>query len=213
MFLCPDEQSVTGCGVGGEGALFEIIPGQRLEMPACLDDGAEAVFVLKIDLAIGVKRRCGVAAAETLRPVNAAGAAVEATGYAVVGYEVELLANQERRRRVRRRTVRPPCHMGFGHVALAVRPDGQQARRLVARADEEQSLPVHRARDNGVAVIADAPDFLAARRIVGVHGVAGWADNLLPAVHGNEEWRAEREALGGIDAALRLPAHAPGGGV
>src|SRR5262245_23033243 len=68
-----DEQGAVGDRVGGQGPLAERVAGQLLEGPPGLQDGADAVLGLEIQLAVGEDRRGGVAsAARALLPVFAA---------------------------------------------------------------------------------------------------------------------------------------------
>src|SRR5437879_514088 len=82
------------------------------------------------------------------------------------------LADKQGRRRVRRALARGPGDMRGRDIALAIGPNGEQGRRVVARAEEDEAMTVHRARNDGVAVVTDAPDFAPGLGIVADHRVA-----------------------------------------
>ena len=89
-------------------------------------------------------------------------AGVEARGDAGVGHEVQLVADEQRRRRQRRAAPQRPADMRLRHVASAVGPDGDDRRLEESGGDVDEPVAVDRPRHVREAVpVADAPDFLA----------------------------------------------------
>ena len=86
-----------------------------------------------------------------------------------------------------RRAVRP-ADVGLRHVAGPVGPDGHDLRLKESRGDVDESVSVDRPWHVGKTIsIADAPDFLARRRLVGRRPKRANADNLISVADANYE--------------------------
>src|SRR5205807_3470473 len=107
---------------------------------------------------------------------------------------------------MRRGVIDTPGDVRIGNVTSPVGSNSQQARRVVTGADEDQAMAVDRARNDRVAVVTHAPDFLSRLWVVGIDSSARGADELFPAVHGDEQRRAEGKTAVSFHAAVGLPA-------
>src|SRR5579862_508106 len=137
--------------------------------------------------------------------MNLARLAVHATRPTAVGDEIQLVADDQRRRRVRRVFCLRPGHVLFREIALAVGTDRQQAGVVVSRREEDQAVSERGPRDKRITIISDAPNLISVGRIVGTNAAAGRTDDLLLVLQRDYQRRAEREQLLMFELARRLP--------
>src|SRR5688500_4055290 len=83
----------VGYRVGCESAFLERATGEPFELRAGLDHACLSFFALKINLAVGMERRRGEVAADSFLPMQLAGAGVEAAGEAIIGDDVQFVAD------------------------------------------------------------------------------------------------------------------------
>ena len=170
------------------------------------DHGGQSFFALKVDASVGEDRRSRVVALEPLAPAQRAGLRVETGRDADVADDVEQVADEQRRRRVRRRPRQRPGDVAARHVAGAVDPHREQRRLLETGRDVDQSVTEHRTRHvRETVVVADPPDLAARFRIVGGGPIGADADQLIAIADPNHQRR--RVGLVRRLAARRLPAH------
>ena len=97
-----------------------------------------------------------------------------------------------------------PRDVGLRHIAGPIGPDGDQRRLLKAGRDVDQPVAVDRPRHVREAVgVADAPDLLAGRRIVGGRAIRADAHDLIALADADHERR--RVGLIARLAAIGLP--------
>ena len=97
VLLRANEQCTIDGGVGCQRFLFQVVFGDQIEFLGGREHDADALFALDVDLAVGTDRRRGKVAAKPLVPVDLACLGIEATCHAVVGNEVQFLADNKRR--------------------------------------------------------------------------------------------------------------------
>src|SRR6185503_12226918 len=98
-----------------------------------------------------------------------------------VADDVQLVANENRRRRERRAAIESPGHVRLGHVARAVRAYRKQRWLLETGRDVDESVPEHGTRHvREPIIVADAPDLLARAWIIGRGPECADADDLVP---------------------------------
>src|SRR5260370_1597145 len=93
ILLRPDEQRAINRRVRSQRPFGQIVLGKLFELGSCLDDRANSLFTLKIDLAVAIKRRGRVSAAQALLPVNVARLCVQAHPLPAGRDQVELVAH------------------------------------------------------------------------------------------------------------------------
>ena len=148
-------------------------------------------------------------AAQPFAPVRLAGAAVEARRDAEIADDVQLVADGERRRRVRRGAPKRPRDVGPCRVACSVGAHRDYRRLLEAGGDVDEAVREDRPRHVGEAVgVADAPDLAARVGIVGDGAVRADADQLIAVADADDERRRVR--LVGRRPAMGLPSFSAG---
>src|SRR5258707_12932964 len=93
ILLRPDEQRPINRRVRSQRPFGQIVLGKLFELGSCLDDRANSLFTLKIDLAVAIKRRGRVSAAQALLPVNVARLCVQAARRPAVPDHVEFVSH------------------------------------------------------------------------------------------------------------------------
>src|SRR5579871_3732487 len=96
---------------------------------------------------------------------------------------------------------RLPDNVRVGDIAFAVCADCQQARPFVAGADKDQSMPVYRAWNDGITVIAYPPYLFSIGGIVGTYFIAARTDDLPSSLNLDQQRRVEGELFGSFDGA------------
>src|SRR5687768_8851378 len=96
--------------------------------------------------------------------------------------------------------------MRVAHVSGTVRSDGPQLRLAKAGIQIEKLSVEHRPRDIGkTASVINAPDFVAAGRVVGDEPLSARDDDLVAALDVNNQGRGERLFSVGVALANRPP--------
>ena len=181
--LCPQKDRAVHDREGSQRSTLDLVALEQLVLLAGGEDAGFAFLVEEVEFAIGVQGGGGKVTAEAFAPVFLAVDGVPAGGDAGIGNEVEFPAHEKEGRGVRDALVGPPGDVGVGHVSLAVGADGEQFGAVVAGGEEDQSVAIHRARHDGVAVVADMPDHFPRGWFEGFDNITAGADDLLLTCH------------------------------
>src|SRR5262249_55166912 len=128
----------------GERCAVDFIRRNLAKRLPWFDDRRYAVLAQEVEAAVGEDRGSGIISAEALLPVGLPRSRIHTIQDSRVVHDVQLVAEQQRRRRERRASLERPRHVRLRHVTSSIRTNGEKGWLVEPTGDEDQAVTIDR---------------------------------------------------------------------